>query len=151
MATELTRRRLLTAAAGALVLALAAPPAAAHSAQVAGIKIGHAWAAPAEGDTAAVYMPLLNERAETVALTGARTPVAETVTLRRGEGAAARTLDRLELAPGQAVALAAWRVHLRLDGLTRPLEAGDRIPLTLTFEPGGQVTLDVVVEATPGH
>ncbi|MDZ7711646.1 MAG: copper chaperone PCu(A)C [Rhodovibrio sp.] len=59
--------------------------------------------------------------------------------------------DSLKLAPGQPVSLAEWRVHLWLDGLNRALKVGDKFPLTLTFEPGGSVELEIYVEEGPGH
>ncbi len=44
--------------------------------------------------------------------------------------------------------------HVMLMGLTGPLEDGDTIPLTLTFEQAGEVTIDVIVDQsrkTKGH
>jgi len=144
------RRRLI--ACLALFGALFAPLAAsAHSAEVEGVKIGHAWAPPAEGDGAAVYMPILNDRADAVSLVAASTPIADEVRLREGSAGDARFYDSLKLAPGQPVSLAEWRVHLWLEGLDRPLEVGDKFPLTVTFEPGGTVELEIYVEEGPGH
>lgn len=144
-------RRGLTALFALLACALAPLAAAAHSAEVEGVKVGHAWAPPAEGDGAAVYMPILNDRDDAVSLVKASTPVAETVRLREGGGDEATFYDSLKLAPGQPVSLAEWRVHLWLDGLDRPLEVGDKFPLTVTFEPGGSVELEIYVEEGPGH
>ena len=144
-------RRRLTAAfafAAGLLLPVAA---AAHSAEVDGIKIGHAWAPPADGDGAAVYMPILNDRDGSVSLVSANTPIADEVRLREGAGGGATFYDSLKLAPGQPVSLAQWRVHLWLDGLNRALKVGDRFPLTVTFEPGGSVELEIYVEEGPGH
>jgi hypothetical protein len=123
----------------------------AHSAEVDGIKIGHAWAPPAEGADAPVYMPILNDRDEEVTLAEARSPAAERVRLRRVEDGAPVFYDRLNLRAGQPVSLAEWRIHLWLEGLNRTLTEGDRVPVTLTFEPGGTVTIEVVVETGPGH
>ena len=144
-------RRRLTAVIALLACALTPFAAGGHSAEVEGIKIGHAWAPPAAGQGVAVYMPLLNDRAEPVRLVGASTPIARTVRLRDGGGEDARFYDSLKLAPGQPVSLAAWRVHLWLDGLDRKLEVGDTFPLTVTFEPGGSVELEIYVEESPGH
>lgn len=38
--------------------------------------------------------------------------------------------------------------HVMLLGLTKPLAQGDTIPLALTFERGGVITVDVVVDNT---
>nr|WP_276570046.1 copper chaperone PCu(A)C [Rhodovibrio salinarum] len=129
-----------------------APLAAfAHSAEVEGIKIGHAWAPPTSGENAAVYMPIVNDRSDAVTLVSATTPVAESVVLRKGTGDDAQVYDALKLSPGQPVSLAEWAVHLWLQGIDRELQAGDRFPLTLTFEPGGAVELEIIVEDSPGH
>ena len=144
-------RRHLAALVALLACALAPLAAAAHSAEVYGVKIGHAWAPPAEGDGAAVYMPVLNDRDDAVSLVAASTPIAEEVRLREGSAGDARFYDSLKLAPGQPVSLAEWRVHLWLEGLDRPLEVGDKFPLTVTFEPGGTVELEIYVEEGPGH
>ncbi|MDZ7713559.1 MAG: hypothetical protein U5L06_10795 [Rhodovibrio sp.] len=101
-------RRRLTAAfafAAGLLLPVAA---AAHSAEVEGVKIGHAWAPPADGDGAAVYMPILNDRDGPVSLVSASSPVAEEVRLREGDADDATFYDSLKLAPGQPVSLAEW-------------------------------------------
>jgi hypothetical protein len=148
----LTRFRRHFAALIALLAGALAPIAAgAHSAEVEGVKIGHAWAPPAAGEGGAVYMPILNDRAEAVSLVSASTPVAERVRLRETDGGEATFYDSLKLAPGQPVSLAEWRIHLWMDGLSRDLEVGDKFPLTVTFEPGGSVELEIYVEESPGH
>jgi hypothetical protein len=147
------RRTLLAALALAALAAVAALPqaAGAHSAEKDRIKVGHAWAPPTDGPTGAIYMPLVNDRDADVTLTGASTPAAERVVLRTGKGAGAERLDTLTLQPGQPLSLAAWRVHLWMEGVKRPLQSGDRFPLTLQFEPGGALEIEVIVEPTPGH
>ncbi|MBK1668012.1 hypothetical protein CKO28_08180 [Rhodovibrio sodomensis] len=144
-------RRRLIACLALLAAALAPLTAGAHSAEVAGVKIGHAWAPPAKGDGTAVYMPILNDRDEAVSLVSASTPIAQRVRLRETDDGEATFYSSLRLAPGQPVSLAEWRLHLWLDGLNRDLEAGDKFPLTVTFEPGGSVELEIYVEASPGH
>jgi len=141
----------LLVAALLLPAALAPAPAAAHSAELNQIKIGHAWAPPTDGSSGPIYMPLLNDRDSDVTLTEIATPIAETVVLRTGKNENAQRIESLTLQPGQPLALAAWRVHLWMEGLRQPLQAGDRFPLTLTFEPGGQIEIEVIVESAPGH
>jgi copper(I)-binding protein len=96
-------------------------------------------------------MPILNDRDDSVSLVSASTPVAERVRLRETDAGEATFYTSLKLAPGQPVSLADWRVHLWLDGLNRQLEVGDTFPLTVTFEPGGSVELEIYVEESPGH
>lgn len=61
----------------------------------------------------------------------------------------------LAIAPGKTVALAPGGYHLMLMNLKAPLKAGDKVPLTLTFEKAGKVdvTLDVqgIGAQQPGH
>jgi hypothetical protein len=45
------------------------------------------------------------------------------------------------------VALAPGGLHVMLIGLTRPLAAGERVPLTLRFERAGAVTVEAEVQA----
>jgi hypothetical protein len=144
-------RRALLAALVLAVLAAGPQTAAAHSAEKDRIKVGHAWAPPTEGSTGPIYMPLVNDRDRDVTLTGASTPVAERVVLRSGKGEGAEVRETLTLQPGQPLSLAAWRVHLWMEGVKRPLDTGDRFPLTLQFEPGGALEIEVIVEPTPGH
>jgi hypothetical protein len=150
METAMPRRALLAALAFA-VLAAAPQAATAHSAEKDRIKVGHAWAPPTEGPNGPIYMPLVNDRDADVTLTGASTPAAARVVLRTGKGEGAEELEALTLQPGQPLSLAAWRVHLWMEGIERPLDTGDSFPLTLQFEPGGALEIEVIVEPTPGH
>lgn len=143
---------LLTALLALPVSLLASPqPAATHGAKLNQIKIGHAWAPPTDGPGGAIYMPLVNDGNEDVRVTGASTPIAERVIIRTGKGEDAEQLDSLTLQPGQPLALAAWRAHFWMDGLERSLSEGDSFPLTLTFEPGRSIEIEVIVESMQGH
>jgi hypothetical protein len=49
-----------------------------------------------------------------------------------------RPVQRIELPARKTVKLAPGGLHLMLIGVSRPLKAGDKLPLVLTFEvPGG--------------
>lgn len=54
------------------------------------------------------------------------------------------------VAPGQTVKFAPGSYHIMLLGLKQPLKAGDRFPLTLSFEKAGQVEVQVVVQDGAG-
>jgi copper(I)-binding protein len=54
------------------------------------------------------------------------------------------TLAGLEVPPGETVQLRPGSIHLMLFGLKHPLRPGDRLPLTLTFEKGGETTVEAV-------
>jgi len=47
---------------------------------------------------------------------------------------------------GETLMLARGGKHVMLMGLTAPLENGATVPLTLTFEKAGDITIDVVVD-----
>lgn len=55
--------------------------------------------------------------------------------------------DGLTLPAGEPVTLAPGGTHLMLMGLAGPLSAGDQVPLTLSFETGSSLVLQVPVRA----
>jgi periplasmic copper chaperone A len=122
--------------------------ATAHSYRLGDIAIGHFWAAPtADGAvTASVYGPLLNRGKVSVRLVKVSTPIAASAHLRTRDGT---DVVDLVLAPGKPLALAAWRAHIELDGLKRPLVAGESFDLTLDFGPAGHLPIKVMVESNP--
>ena len=83
-------------------------------------------------------------------LVGITTPIAETATIHAMEivsdgGARMTAIEALDLPAGQLVKLQPGYIHLMLMGLTNKLEEGTSFALTLQFETGGEVTLDVPV------
>jgi copper(I)-binding protein len=54
-------------------------------------------------------------------------------------------LDRLALEPGVPVRLVPGDMHVMLMGLTEKLEKGTKLPLTLSFQEAGEVTVEVPV------
>lgn len=141
------RRSLLAAAA-----ALAARPAAAHSYTAGDIRIGHPWtrAAGANGNGAG-FMRLTNGGAQPDRLLSAASPIARTVELhtmvRDGEVMRMRPVQDIPIAPGQTVELRPGGFHVMLIGLNAPMQQGGRVPLTLRFERGGEVQVELAVEA----
>ncbi|AAQ62023.1 copper chaperone PCu(A)C [Chromobacterium violaceum] len=131
--------------------------AAAHSFQLGAIQIGHPWsrAMPAASQTGGVYLSLENQGKAEDKLVSASTPRAEraevhthvndngVMRMRKVEGGVA-------VAPGQTVKFAPGSYHIMLLGLKQPLKAGDRFPLTLSFEKAGQVEVQVVVQDGAG-
>lgn len=132
------------------LLAAGVGPALAHSYKQGDIAIGHAWAPPTESDVAAVYLPLLNRGDTPDNLVGASTPIAREVRIRIEKDGKVRWPEAVLIAPGKPIALAAWRQHLWLVDLRRPLKAGERFAMTLEFENAGSIEIDVFVESSPG-
>lgn len=125
------------------------PPAPAHP-----ITIERPWMRPTAGAatgaaTAAVYLTIVNQGAAPDQLLRAESPAAG------GAGLRAVTMHddvvRVRTAPvipipanGRTVLRpGAWLVVLT--GLTRPLDKGDRVPLTLVFKKAGRVETEVAV------
>ncbi|PZW42131.1 hypothetical protein C8P66_11923 [Humitalea rosea] len=148
------RRQFLTAA-----ITLAALPAFAHSYTAGEVEIGHPWsrAAPA-GRTGAGYMTLRTTGAAD-RLLSASSPAAERVELHTHihEGAVMRMrpVTDIPVTPGETVELKPGGLHLMLVNLTAALQPGARVPITLHFERGGDVTVELAVEragaAAPAH
>ena len=146
---------LLLSVAAALVVGLAI----AHGADGA-IQVTDAWARqapmlPATGHmhgttgTGAVYVTLRNTGAAPNALVGAASAAAEVVelheTIRDGAVMRMRPVAKLDLPPGAPVAMTPGGLHLMLLHLKRALRPGDTVPLTLTFQSGAALALEVPV------
>ncbi len=58
-----------------------------------------------------------------------------------------RPVPAIDLPPGQTVTLAPGGLHLMLIGLTHELRQGERVPVTLTLERGGSLTVPLEVLA----
>jgi copper(I)-binding protein len=132
---------------------IAVAPAGAHGYRVGTITIGHFWATPAKAGTGAtgVYGILYNTGKAPDRLVGATTPVAGQVRFRAKTPDGFKWLDGIPLAPGRPMAIAAWRQHLWLTGLKRPLAAGTSFPLTLSFRRAGRITIRIVVGREGRH
>jgi copper(I)-binding protein len=138
-----------------IVLALStfAICAAAHDYTAGTMRIGHPFArATAPGQPAAGgYLKLSNTGTAADRLVSVRAEVSNTVELHTmrmdGDVMRMRQVDAIEVPAGQSVELKPGGLHLMFIGLKAPLKAGDRFPLTLTFEKAGEVKVDVAVEA----
>lgn len=150
------RRHPLTAAAAWVVAALALflpLKVAAHGYTFGAIEVGHIWAPPADAkaDGVPVYGPLLNVGKAADRLVGASSPIAEKARFRISKDGKTTWPEGVDLVPGRPLGLAAWRVHIWLSGLKRPLKDGDSFDLVLTFAKAGRHTVKVIVERTPDH
>lgn len=110
-----------------------------------------ARAAAAPGGASAAYMTL-SAAAAPDRLVSAASPAAARVELHThtldAQGVARMMqVQAIEVAPGSPTELRPGGLHVMLMGLTAPLAEGQSIPLTLTFEKAGAVTLEVPVRA----
>jgi periplasmic copper chaperone A len=125
--------------------ALAAAPTAAPTVQ-------DAWAraTPPGTGVAAVYLTLVGgTRADRLlSATTARASMTQIHVAVATDGAVGmRETAALDVPPGATVMLAPHGTHLMLMGLTQPLAAGERFPLTLRFEHAGPVEVSVAVRS----
>ncbi len=149
----MTTMRLL--AALALLLAL---PAAAQDLRAGDLTITRPWSRPALQDGTGAGFMTLRATGEGDRLLAATSPAARTVELHthvNDNGVMRmRPVPEIAVPAGGAVSLQPGGLHVMLIGLTRPLRAGDRVPVTLTFARAGSVAVELVVEgraAGGGH
>lgn len=107
----------------------------------------------------AAFMQIMNHGATDDRLIGAASPVAEMVQLhthKEDENGVMRMLhveEGFPVAAGETLMLARGGNHVMFMGITEPFEQGNMIPLTLTFEKAGDITVEVPVdlERQPMH
>jgi protein SCO1/2 len=114
------------------------------------LRLTGAWARPMpSGGTTAVYLKITNTGAQSDALIGAQSAIAQFGEIHetRVEGGIMRMQPaaRVEVKPGQSVEFKPGGYHIMLVGLTRDAMVGQRIPVTLQFERAGRVTFDIPV------
>lgn len=150
-------RRVFLAAAALAGLAAALPPARAQTPMV---EVSDAWARATTSSARAggVFLTLKAIGGED-RMVSASSPAAEKVELhetwRDGDVMRMRPVPELEVTPGTPVVLKPGGHHIMLIGLKKPLQRGDRFPLTITFAKASPVTATVTVQAAgaggPAH
>lgn len=136
----------------ALVVAATCSLSLAHDARLGSLHLIHPAArATLPGQTSgAVYMTIENEGSTGDKLLSLSTPAAASAAIHQmaldGGIMKMREIDALPLAPAAKVALQPDSgYHIMLSGLKKPMQAGDRIPLTLVFEKAGKIDVSVHV------
>ncbi|WP_324755076.1 copper chaperone PCu(A)C [Roseovarius sp. Pro17] len=147
------------AATAGIALALAMPILA-TPAFAADIMVDDAYARSASptAKTGAAFMQIVNH-GEADRLTGAASPAADLVQLHThvessdGVMQMMHVEDGFELPADSTLSLERGGKHVMFMGLTAPLAQGDTVPVTLSFEKAGNVTIDVTVdlERLPGE
>jgi periplasmic copper chaperone A len=141
----------------AVALALAASGAPAHDYKAGGITINHPWAraTPQGASVGAGYFSLTNTGTTSDRLVGATAAAAEHVELHQmtmvdGVMRMRPVKDGIEVAPGQTVEFKSGAFHLMMIDLKQPLQQGQRVKGTLTFEKAGTVDIEFAVEGIGG-
>ena len=135
------------------LLAAALLASAAASAQVAP-KVGAAWARPTvAGQVGGGGYLKITGGATPDRLLSASAPIAKAVELHHmqmdGDVMRMRPVDGIVVAAGRTVELKPGGLHVMFVGLNKTLKAGDSFPLTLRFEKGGDVKVDMKVMTAP--
>ena len=134
-----------------LIVLLGFPAAArAHSYSLSDIGIGHAWAHPAAYGDGQLFIPMANNSQERDELVAARSSVCTLIELRRNNRYDDPPLASFALEPKRPLPMRPRARHLRLMGLNRPLELGQRFPVVLDFLKAGEIEIEAQVENSPG-
>ena len=128
--------------------------ASAHEYKSGAIKIVHPWAAatPGGAKTGAAYLTIVNDGDKVLKLVKLSSPVAEKIeihqmTMDKGIMRMRPLKEALEVASKSRVKLGHGDLHLMLEGLKTPLEEEDMVPLTLEFDDGSKVEVELYIEA----
>jgi copper(I)-binding protein len=116
-----------------------------------GVEVVQPWARASAGQTGAAYMTLKNNGATDDKLIAASTAAAAKAELHNmimdGDVMRMRPVDGIPVKAHGAAELKPGGLHVMLMGLKAPLKQGDSIPVTLTFEKAGKVSVQVPIQA----
>ncbi|MCX7931235.1 MAG: copper chaperone PCu(A)C [Rhodovarius sp.] len=149
-----TPRRGLLAAVGLLPVFASSSPLRAAEVALGPLLLRDPWTRAARaGMQGAGFLTILNRGQAPDRLVAAASPAARRMELhthvREGDVMRMRPVPAIELPPGATVRLEPGGLHLMFIGLTQDLREGERVPVTLTFERAGSITLELTVQA-PG-
>ncbi|MEB8385827.1 copper chaperone PCu(A)C [Rhodobacteraceae bacterium KMM 6894] len=111
----------------------------------------YARSASPAAKTGAAFMQIMNHGADD-RLISVASPAAKLVQLHTHEQDVNGVMSMIHvkegfaLPAGETLTMARGGKHVMLMGLTAPLEQGDIVPITLTFEKAGDMTVDVIVD-----
>ncbi|MBZ0166448.1 MAG: copper chaperone PCu(A)C, partial [Candidatus Omnitrophica bacterium] len=115
------------------------------------LDVSNAWirAVPPVVDISAAYMLLKNNGTEDLVIVEAASDVAEHVELHSmsmdNDRMTMRKVEQIRIPAGATKALEPSGWHIMLINLTRPLEAGDKVAITLTLADGSEQTVSAEV------
>lgn len=116
---------------------------------------GWARASIGQASNSAAYMTIMTHGDSPDTLIAASTPIADRAELHNHtveDGIAKmRRVETIDVMPGEPVTLEPGGLHVMLMGLKEKLEAGATLPLTLTFEQAGDVTMELPIKDAIGQ
>jgi copper(I)-binding protein len=145
-------KRLLASAFLSLIVSPVASAGDAGMASLGDLMIHDGWARASIGKApnSAAYMTLMTHGETSDRLVAVETSSADRAELHHhvleNGIAKMRQIEAIEIAPGEPATLEPGGLHIMLMGLTSKLEEGQMLPLTLTFEKAGDVTLEVPIK-----
>ncbi len=146
------------------LLFVAASAALCQAALAAGVEVSEPWARQTVQGmvNGGVFMDLKNDTAGEITLIGGSSPAAKSIEIhehvhaeikdpKTGQKAMGMKMQAipggLKVAKGQTVTLKPGSYHVMLMGLAKPLQPGDKFPLTLKFKGAPEKTVTVEVRA----
>lgn len=133
-----------------IAAALLATPALA-----ADLTVQNAWSRPAQAGMNGVgFMTIVNGGKAPVKLMSIKTALAGKAELHQSSMAnGVMTMRRMDkgvtIAPGGKLELASGGYHLMLLGLKQPLKAGQKASVTLVFDKGRKIAVELAVQIAP--
>jgi hypothetical protein len=130
-----------------MLLVLAASPVCAQ------VSVEQPWsrATPPGAKIGVGFMRLRNAGSAAARVIGASSPVAGRVemhvTTRDGDVMRMRQVESFDVPAGGSFDLKPGGAHLMLVDLHRPFKQGEKVPLTLKLEKGGELKVELTVEA----
>ncbi|MCC6299029.1 MAG: copper chaperone PCu(A)C [Anaerolineales bacterium] len=120
-----------------------------------GIEITDAWArSAAQGENSAAYFTIVNYDADDE-LVGASADFAEAVEIHESamvdDVMQMRMVESVPLPTGEKVEFASGGLHVMLVNLSRSLEVGETVNITLHFKNHADIPLSLPVQEGPGH
>lgn len=127
-----------------------ASPVSAHDYTLGDLKIVHPWARVSAVQNGAAYMTITAQGGAGDRLVAAASPAANRAELHthimEGNVMRMRQVQGIDVKPGETATLKPGGFHVMLLGLKQPLVEGQSFPLTLTFEKGGRIDVEVKVQ-----
>lgn len=99
------------------------------------------------GRPGVIYFRIANMSKTAVTLAGVHVDGVGKAEMHRTNGGAMKPVDRVDIAPGAAIAFAPGGLHAMAFDIADRLKAGGQAELTLTFADGDKTSLPVKVEA----
>lgn len=152
------KRIRLLFASSALLASILAGPVMAHDYSSGEVDVDHPWSRPTPPGTpmGVGYMVIRNNGDSDITLLGASTPRADRVSIhetRMEDGVMVMQplANGLSVAAGEVVELKPRSYHLMLEQLVKPLQAGERVPLTLEFDGADTMRVELNIQSLDGE